>query len=126
VVPNPKAAVRHTFSILEEVSKRKFSRRSPFSMMSRKAIIPLIGLWIFRGGMGSIVKGYVRTLRPKFNRFRDRRKKKRAVSENEKRRRRVSTISLRDVRDKMSNASNDEFTATRIIMGFLKKTCQKR
>jgi len=76
--------------------------------------------------MRGIVKGYAKTLRPKFKRFRDRRKKKRAVSENEKRRRIVSMISLRHVRDKMNNASNDEPTARRINMGFLKKTLQKR
>jgi len=95
-------------------------------MMSKKAIMPLIGLQMFKGGMLGIMKGYIRTLRPKFKRFNDRMKKKRAVSEKEKRRRIVSTSSLRQVRDKMNNTNNEDPTARRINMGFLKKTLQKR
>ena len=81
---------------------------------------------MLKGGMRGMRKGYVRTLRPRFKRFKERRKKKRAVSENENRRRNASIVSLRHLSDKMNNASNENPNARRIYVGFLKNTLQKR
>ena len=81
---------------------------------------------MLNGGVRGIVKGYARTPRPKFRMFKDRRKKKRAVSRNEKERRIVSMISFEHIKDRMSNPSSENPTARRIGAGFLKNRLQKR
>lgn len=81
---------------------------------------------MLNGGMRGIVNGYVKTPRPKFKMFRDKRKKKRAVSRNEKERRIVSMISLGHTNDRINNISSEIPTARRISMGFLKNRLQKR
>ena len=81
---------------------------------------------MFNGGVRGIVKGYAKTPRPKFRTFRDRRKKNRAVSRNEKKRRTVSIISLEHIKDRINNTSSENPTTRRISVGSLKNRLQKR
>jgi len=106
--------------------KKALSRRRPFNMMREKASRPPVGLKTLRGGIRGIMKGYASTSRPRFKTFKDRRKKKRAVSENEKTRRIKSMIFLEHVKDRIKRISIDRPTIKRINVGILKKKLQKR